>query len=60
MDELVAMITERDQVFFGIVAGVTSRALVMNLKLLHGPAVLASPIVPLEHLSAQLLIVIRV
>ncbi|HTT17806.1 MAG TPA: hypothetical protein VMG82_02610 [Candidatus Sulfotelmatobacter sp.] len=39
--------TQRDQVFFGVIAGAAAELLVMNFKIAHGPAGLASPTITL-------------
>jgi len=40
---------ERDQVFFTIVAGVATEFLMVNLKIRHGAARLASPTIATQH-----------
>jgi len=52
MYKSVTIITKRDQVFFRVVARVTSEFFVMNLKLLRGSTILTPPGVSLEYLSA--------
>ena len=50
--------TEGDQIRFVIGALLTAQAFVVNVQILEGPTSLASPTVPLHHLSAQLPIVL--
>jgi len=49
----VARRAKRNQVFFGIVAGLTAKLLVMNFKIRHGAAGLASPAIPAEYFVAE-------
>jgi hypothetical protein len=52
----VAFAAQRDQVLLGIVAGMAAKLLVVNLKIGHRAARLASPTVPEEHLVAKLVV----
>jgi hypothetical protein len=47
---------EGDQILLGIVARLAAKLFVVNLKIRHVAARLASPAVPAEHLSAKLVI----
>jgi hypothetical protein len=49
----VTISAERNQVFICIVTQQASRAHVMHLKTIGGPAVLASPAVALQHFGAE-------
>ena len=49
----VAINTERNQVFFGVIAQQTSGLNVMNLKIAHATASLAAPSVSLEDPSTE-------
>lgn len=55
----MARMAESNQVHIGIVASLTSHPLMVHLKILAAATVLASPIVSLQHLLAQLLVGIR-
>src|SRR5437879_283129 len=55
----MARIAKSNQVHIGIVASLTSHLFVVHLKILPAATVLASPIVPLQHLLAELLVSIR-
>jgi hypothetical protein len=48
--------TERDQILVGIVSSLASILFVVDLKLHLRPANLASPAVPLQNLSTELLV----
>jgi hypothetical protein len=52
----VAYRAESDQILFGIVPGLAAELLVMNLKIGHRAAGLASPVVSAEHLFAKLVV----
>jgi hypothetical protein len=47
---------ERDQVLLGIVSGLASVLFMVDLKVHPGAATLASPAVPTQDLSTQLLV----
>jgi hypothetical protein len=47
-------LAQRDQVRLGIVAGTAAKLFVVNLKIGHAPARLASPTIAAEHLLAKL------
>jgi hypothetical protein len=49
----VAISTEGDQIFVCIVTQQASRAHVMSLKTIGGPAVLASPAVTFQHFDTE-------
>ncbi len=44
---------KRDQVLFGVVAGVTPKLFVMDFKVRHGAAELTPPAVAMQNLLAQ-------
>ncbi len=52
--------TQNHNIFFSVMSAVTPKFFVMDLELLHASAVLTSPIIALEHLSAEFLILERV
>jgi hypothetical protein len=52
----MAFRAEGDQILLGIVARVAAKLFVVNLKIGHVAARLASPAVPAERLSAKLVI----
>jgi hypothetical protein len=56
MSQLMTMITKSNEVFFRVVARATAEPLVVDLKVLPGSTGLTHPTIPLENLSAQLLI----
>ena len=56
MDLRVTCGTERDEVLFGIVSGLASVSFVMDLKVQPRAASLASPAIPLQDLSTELLV----
>ena len=56
VERLVTYRTERDKILLSIVSQPTPRVKVVHLELLYGPAVLAAPSVPPEHLLAQSLV----
>src|SRR2546421_8750605 len=47
---------QRDQVVLGIVPGSAAELLMMNLKISKASAGLASPSIPLQHFSTELLV----
>jgi hypothetical protein len=49
----VTHVAERQEVFFCVVSGMTSKFLVVNLKVLPATTVLTLPVVALEDLSLQ-------
>ena len=53
VDVTVAISTERDQIFVCVVTQSASRAHVVDLETIGTAAVLASPAVTLQHLSAE-------
>jgi hypothetical protein len=53
MDVTVAISTERDEVFVCVVTQPASRANVVHLETIGGPAVLASPAVALQHFGTE-------
>jgi hypothetical protein len=52
----MALAAQRDQVRLGIVAGTAAKLFVVNLKIRHRAARLASPTVAAEHAVAKLVI----
>ena len=48
--------TQRDQVFLGVVAQLTAKLLVMNLKIVQTAARLTFPAIPLQNLATELLV----
>lgn len=56
VDYFMAMSTQSDQVPFRIIAQVTAELDVVDLELLHTPAVLTPPVIPIKNLTAQFLI----
>jgi hypothetical protein len=52
----VTVTAECDQVFLGILTGMTSKVLVMNLEIFQRSAALASPCIPLKNRFAKLLV----
>jgi hypothetical protein len=52
----VAFAAQRDQILLGIVAGMAAKLLVVNLKIRHRAARLASPAIPAEHFVANLVV----
>ena len=54
MDVTVAISTERDQIFVGVVTQPASRANVVDLETIGTAAVLASPAITLQHFGAKL------
>jgi len=56
VDVIVAISTERDQIFFCVVTQEASRAHVVDLETIGTPAVLASPAVTLQHFGVELAI----
>ncbi len=57
---LMARCAERDQIFGRVIALSAPRQNMMDLKIFHPPARLASPSVSLQHFPAQLLIRFRI
>jgi hypothetical protein len=53
MDVTVAISTERDQIFVGVITQQASRAHVVNLETIGTAAVLASPAIALQHFGAE-------
>ena len=53
MDSTVACRAQRDQVFFGVVAGVAAEFSVVHLKIRHRAAQLTPPAVATQDLLAQ-------
>jgi len=56
----VAYYAERDQVLFGIGPRLAAKLFVVNLKIGHRAARLASPVVPTEHPIVKLLVGVRI
>ncbi len=56
----VAEGAEGDQVFFGVVARVAAKLLVMNLQVRHRAAGLTPPAIAAKHLVAELFVRIEV
>lgn len=52
----MTLFAKGDQVFFRIITRVAAELLVVDLKLAHSSAPLALPTIPLEDVSAQLLV----
>ena len=52
----MACITKSNQIFFAIVTGSAAKFLVVNLKVGHLSAYLASPTVAAQHLVPELLV----
>jgi hypothetical protein len=50
----MAISAERDQIFVCVVTQPASRANVMDLEMIGGPAVLAPPAVALQHFGVEL------
>jgi len=48
--------TQRDQVVLGVVAQLTAKLLVMNLKIVQTAARLTFPSIPLQNFSTELLV----
>ena len=48
--------TQRDQVLLGVVAQLTAKLLVMNLKTAQTAARLTSPAIPLQDFATELLV----
>jgi len=59
MQGCVASIAQHDQVFVRIVARVTSKVLMVNLKVGHRAAELTSPTVATQHLGAETVVLVR-
>jgi hypothetical protein len=55
----VASIAQYDQVFLRVIARVTSKVLMVNLKVGHRAAELASPTVATQHLEAETVVLVR-
>jgi len=53
MDVALAISTERDQIFVGVVTQPASRAHVVNLETIGTAAVLASPAITRQHFCAE-------
>jgi hypothetical protein len=53
VDVIVAISTQRDQIFVCVVTQSASRANVVDLKTIGSPAVLASPAVTLQHFRTE-------
>jgi hypothetical protein len=60
MNFFVAASTKRDQILGSIIAQPASWQDVMNLKILHAPARLASPAISLQDFTAELAISFRI
>ena len=60
MHLFVAFITQRDQILFLVIARLAAEFQVMYLQVLHAPADLASPVVPLQHLPMQRAVALRI
>ena len=56
MKPRVTITAERDQVFFGILTGMTPKFLVMNLEIFQRSAALASPSIALKNRFAKLFV----
>jgi hypothetical protein len=56
----VAFAAQRDQVLLRIVAGLAAKLFVMNFKIGHRAARLASPAVTAEHLIAKVVVRFRI
>ena len=56
MNLSMALRAESDQILFGIVPRLAAKLSVVNLKIVHGAARLASPAVAVEHLVAKLVV----
>jgi hypothetical protein len=52
----MAYAAERNQVLLAIVTGMTTEFFVVNLKIGHGAAGLASPAIPAEYLLTELVV----
>ena len=52
----MAFTAEGDQILLGIVPGLAAKLFVVNFKVGHRAARLASPAVPAEHLVAKLIV----
>jgi hypothetical protein len=57
---VVTVSTQRDQVLLGVASGLSTKLLVMNLKILPAATRLATPSVPLQHLSTELFVPFRI
>lgn len=55
----VSRIAKRDQVLLRVIAGLASEIFVVDLKLGHCAARLASPAVAIEHLVAETVVLVR-
>jgi hypothetical protein len=60
MSLLVARRTEGDQIFLYVIAQPTPRLAVMDLKIFHSPAPLATPAISLQDFLAELSISFRI
>jgi hypothetical protein len=60
MHDVMAGSTQRDQIFFGIVARLATKFFVMNLEVGPGAARLAPPPVATQHLLAEMVVVLRI
>jgi len=60
MDASVAFGAQGNQVLLGIVAGMATKFLVVDLKVGHFAARLTSPAVSTEHLVAEILVLLGV
>jgi hypothetical protein len=56
MNAAVAPVAKRDQILLGILTPVTTESFVVNFKIGHRPARLASPAIPAKHLITELLV----
>jgi hypothetical protein len=56
----VTRIAQRDQVLFRVIPGVTAKFFVMDFKIGHAAAGLASPAIPAEHMPAELFVFLRI
>jgi hypothetical protein len=55
----VSRIAQRDQVLLGVIAGLAPELAVVDLKVGHRAARLASPAVAIEHLVAETVVLVR-
>jgi hypothetical protein len=58
--EAVTVSTQRDQVLLRVVSGLSTKMFMMNLKILRAATRLATPSVPLQHLSTKLFVLFRI
>jgi hypothetical protein len=57
---VVTISTQRDQVLLGVVSGLSTKLLVMNLKIPPAATTLATPSVPSQYLSTKLFVPFRI